>query len=78
MTISSAPADMHAEITPNDSTDLTLNFRSIIVGGTGGDVSITDKNGVTCIYEDFVGSLPFMPRRINATGTTATNIIGIY
>lgn len=78
MSIDISPADRHAVITPDDNTDLVENFRSIVVGGDGGDVSITDRNGVICIYLGFIGILPIMPRRVNASGTTATNIIGIY
>lgn len=67
-------------VTPNDSTDLTLGTcRALYVGGAG-DVSIVDLGGETVV---FVGALagsvlPIQTARVNATGTTATNIVALY
>lgn len=67
-------------VTPNDSTDFTLGTcRALYVGGAG-DVSIVDLGGETVV---FVGALagsvlPIQTARVNATGTTATNIVALY
>ena len=67
-------------VTPNDSTDLALGTCRALYIGTGGDVSIVDLGGETVV---FVGALagsvlPIQTARVNATGTTATNIVALY
>lgn len=73
------PAREGFAITPNDGADLSANTRALWVGGAGN------------IVVDFVGSgssitiagvpagtlLPFEVKRVRATGTTATNIVGL-
>ena len=67
-------------VTPNDSTDLALGTcRALYVGGAG-DVSIDDLGGETVV---FVGALagsvlPIQTARVNATGTTASDIVALY
>jgi hypothetical protein len=67
-------------ITPNDSTDLTdKGFRAIYVG-TGGDVAIEHVSGGTPVVYANVPSgtiLPVKIGQVNATGTTASNIVGL-
>lgn len=64
-------------ITPAD-TDLVQPVRAIYVGGSG-NVKINDTgNGAVTFYNVPAGViLPVMARRIYATGTTATNIVGL-
>ena len=67
-------------VTPNDSTDLALGTCRALYIGTGGDVSIVDLGGETVV---FVGALagsilPIQTARVNATGTTAGDIVALY
>ena len=64
-------------ITPAD-TDLVQPVRAIYVGGSG-NLKINDTgNGAVTFYNVPAGViLPVMARRIYATGTTATNIVGL-
>ena len=69
-----SPARRHIVITPHD-TDPVPTCRALYVGG--GNVAIIDKDGVEAIYVDVTGVLPIMPTIVKASGTTATNIIGL-
>lgn len=65
-------------ITPSDSVDLTNQARLIYVG-TGGNISVTDNKGNTVVFKNtlpcsYIG--PFNVARVNATGTTATDLVG--
>ena len=66
----------HFAITPHDTNEVPP-CRAIFVGGTGSDVTIIDIQGNTVTYEGISGILPVSPTIIKATGTTATNIIGL-
>lgn len=73
------PADGASEITPNDSTDLTLVARALYIGGSG-DLKINTPNGDTVTFQDIVAGslLPVRAVRVYATGTTATNIVALF
>ena len=72
------PATCWFEITPHDDENLPILPRAIYVG-VAGDVVMRDKRGVTCIFKTMaVGEHPMRPKRILSTGTSATNIIGLY
>lgn len=66
-------------ITPNDGADLATNTRGIYVGGTGNlAVILEDDTSVVTFMAVPVGSLlPIRVKRVNSTGTTATNLIGL-
>lgn len=72
-----APAIGVATITPANA-DLANDLRGFYVGGTG-DVSVTCPDGSTAVFAALpVGSvISVLCRRINLTGTTATNIVGL-
>lgn len=75
---SDLPADRHFAITPSNTTDLAITPRAIFVGGAG-NVVIRDIAGVDVTYTFPAGSVfSFRAVRILATGTTATNLVGIY
>lgn len=66
-------------ITPSD----TVNFaatrypREIECGGAG-TVAVVDVNNVVTSYTVVAGqSIPQMAKRVNATGTTATPLVGV-
>lgn len=65
-------------ITPSDSVNFTTNARSLYVGVTG-DVSILTNGGATVLFKAVqAGSiLPQIAKRVNATGTTASFIVGL-
>ncbi len=74
-----APA-LHAfAITPDDNNDLAIATRGIYVG-VGGDVAVVTAGGETVTLKNASAgtTLPVRVARVKATGTTATNLIGLY
>lgn len=74
-----APARIWRAITPHDSTNLAGGCRAIYVGGAGNIALVDIEDNV----ETFVGVLagqilPCSPKRVNATNTTATSLVGLY
>ena len=69
-----------AAIAPNDSTPLGFVTRGIYVGGTG-DVTVTMKGGQTTITFKAVPVGTVLRVRaslVNATGTSATNLVALW
>jgi hypothetical protein len=73
----SAPGYGAAAITTAD-TDQNTSFRAIYVGGAG-DIKVDMPGGgtVTFVAVPQGTLLPIRPKRIYATGTTATNLVGL-
>ena len=72
------PANHWFAISPSDSADLAITPRGIYVGVTGA-VAMHDITGTAVTFVAMpVGFHPVRPRRILATGTAATNILGLY
>jgi hypothetical protein len=74
-----SPASQAVAISPNDTNDLETPTRGLYVGA-GGDVRVTlvgDTNPVT--FAGLAGGVahPIRAKRVWATGTTATGIIGL-
>ena len=71
-------------ITPSDSVDLVRNaageFPASIYAGVAGNISVVGADGESAVFQNVPAGypLPIRARRINATGTTATGLIGIY
>ncbi len=67
-------------ITPNDSTDLPLGICRAIYVGAVGDISIDDLGGETVVFKGaLAGSvIPVQTARVNATATTATDLVALY
>lgn len=63
------------DVGPVDGAPITPRLHALYVG-TQGDVSVTNSNGHTVTYVDAVGWMYIEVSSVNATGTTATNIIG--
>ena len=64
------------------TTSNTVNFalcRALYIGGTG-DVSVLTPNNATAVVFKAVpvGVLPVQAIRVNATGTSATDIVALY
>lgn len=67
-------------ITPDDNTDLAKLTRGVYVGGTG-NLSVILENDTSAV--SFVGVpvgsiLPIRVKRVRSTGTTATNLVGLF
>jgi hypothetical protein len=72
------PATNWFAITPADGTDLAAKPRAIYVGGAG---NLAISNGIqtaTLVAVPAGSLLPIRPDRVLSTGTTATNIVGLY
>jgi len=73
-----SPAQGAFSITPNDSTDLTTATRSIYIGGDGDlAVNMVDGTSVTFVGLKVGSVLPIRAARVLATGTSATNLVGL-
>lgn len=66
-------------ITKSNSVDFDFLVRGIYVGGTG-DVTIVnpDDTAVTFAAVPAGTILPVQARRVNSTGTDATDMVGLY
>lgn len=72
------PGREFTAITPNDSTDLTKPTRGILVG-TEGNLRIHDLKGNAITLPNLAAGIihPIQAKRVLATSTTASNIIGV-
>lgn len=72
------PAGSAFAISPDNSTDLALMTRGIYVGGTG-DLKVDMADGTTVTFVGLAAGVvhPIRARRVYATGTSATSIIGV-
>lgn len=71
-----------AAVTPSNTVDFVRYPRGLYVGG-GGDVAVVPLSGDADTAVTFVGVaagtiLPIGARRVNVTGTTATDIVALY
>lgn len=73
-----APSQNAWAITPHDTTDENFVSRAIYVG-TGGDVVAVMKSTAVVTFKNVLGGtiLPVRVQRVNATGTTATDMVGL-
>ncbi len=72
------PAQHAFAVTPGDEADLTNWALALYVGGSG-DVRLDTWAGETVTFANVpAGILPVRARRVRATGTTATGIVGLY
>ncbi len=65
-------------VTPNNSTDLTN--KGILYVGTGGNISVITAGEQTVTFSNVPDGafIPVSIARVNATGTTASNILVLY
>ena len=73
------PAESAFEITPNDNADLAHVTRGLYVGVIG-DVSVITANGDTVTFVAVAAGIvhPLQIRKVFASGTDATDIVGVY
>jgi len=74
-----APARDAVAVVPNDTTDLSVLPRALFIGQTG-DVSAVLAGGQSLVFRKVqAGSiLPVRAVRVNATGTTATDLVALW
>lgn len=71
-------------VTPSDSVDIARDARGEFPGalrfGTGGTASVVGSDGTVVTLINIADGEVFdsRVRRVNATGTTASDIVGIY
>ena len=66
------------EITPHNTVPLADTARALYVGGAG-DINIQPLEGpaITLVGVPAGALLPISVTRVNVTGTTATNLVGL-
>lgn len=73
-----APASRATNVTPDDNNDLSQFTRGLYVGQPG-SLRVRTVSGDEATFENMLGGVfyPIRVERVFATGTTATNIIGL-
>lgn len=76
---SGSPATGGFSVTKSDATVFAQPTRSLWVGGAG-DVAVRMLDGTTPIFTGVLAGalLPVRVDKVLSTGTTATNIVGLY
>lgn len=66
-------------VTPSDANDVEYTTRALWVGGAGA-VSVEFKSGTVATFAGVPAGtiLPIRVNKVRATGTTASNIIGLW
>ena len=74
-----SPASHAFTITPGDGSDLS-NVTRALWAGVAGNIKVTMEGGETVILVGFPAGIPIPIRvkRVHATSTTATDIVGFY
>lgn len=75
-----SPALHAGAITPSDAADLAVTTRAIYVGGAGAVKLILagDTEAITLVAVTAGQVLPVRAKRVLATGTTATGLVGLW
>jgi hypothetical protein len=73
-----APASNAFAIAPSDTLELAETTRGLYIGGSG-TVALVTKDGGTVTFAGLSAGtvLPVSAARVLATGTTATNLVGL-
>lgn len=72
-----SPSRDYFSITPSDTVDFTFTARSIRVGGIGDVVAVREDGTAVTFKNCYAGEvLPIVAIRVNATNTTATQLVG--
>ena len=73
-----SPATRAFAITPQDGSDLSQSVRALNVA-VSGQVRVTTVEGDTADIHIAAGlAFPIRARRVHASGTTATGIVGLH
>lgn len=75
-----SPARNAFSITPDDGTDLSVSCRSLFIGGAGDVSAILVGDFSSTLFKNIQAGviLPISVKRVEATLTTATDIVGLY
>lgn len=73
------PATRAFAITPNDGADLAVFTRGLYIGVAGDVVVDMVDSGASITFTALAAGVihPLRVKRVRATGTTATNIVGV-
>lgn len=72
------PSYEYEAVTTSDTVNLTKVARGFYIG-VSGNVVLVLENGATVTFKAVpVGILPVRAKRVNATSTTATDIVALY
>lgn len=75
----SAPAISAGAVTTSDSTNLSSFARALYVGVGGNIAAVMPNDDVVTFSNVPTGTiLPVRVKRVNATNTTATNIVALF
>lgn len=67
----------HEVITPSNSADLPREM--LVMAGSDGAIALRDRKGTDITYTVTAGTiLPVLGKRVLATGTTVSPVIGLY
>jgi hypothetical protein len=74
-----APPEQGAAVMPDDASDLAAVTRALYVGGAG-DLAVLMPDGTPLLFGAVAAGtlLPLRVRRVLATGTSATRIVGLW
>lgn len=73
-----SPALGAVAVTPSDTVNIVGGFKSLYIGGAGNVTLVTYNDEVVTFVGLLAGSiLPVVGYRVNATATTATNLVGL-
>lgn len=74
-----APSYDYTTVTPSDTVDEAAGpFRALYIGVAGDFVVVKLDNTTVLFKNSLAGSIiPIIGRRVNATLTTATNLVGL-
>lgn len=73
------PIEAGFSITPNDTTNLVKETRAIYVGGAGNLKVETVAGSILVFTSVSAGTVyPLRIRKVFSTGTTASNLLGLY
>lgn len=74
-----SPAKNGFAITPHDTNNLTADTRAIYVGGAGNIALVTSAGDEITLNGALAGTIiPIRATKVKSTGTTATNLVGLY
>lgn len=73
------PATDFEAVTPSNTASISTKARAIYVG-TAGDVAMVNARGTAVTFKAVLAGtvLPVQTTRVNATGTTATDIVALF
>lgn len=78
MSYASDPGKFAEAVSPSDTVDLASPARSLYVGATGSLSVVMYGDEATVTFAAVpVGIFPIQVTRVNATGTTASNIVAL-